>query len=369
MPALFIVLGLLIVFFAMWDGFETVVVPRTVRRNIRVAPYFFRMTWILASWFTRHVKSAKAKDATLSAYGPFVLVLLVGVWAMLLMTGFALLQHGIGLAVNVPSKQHSLGSEFYLSGTTFFTLGMGDEKPVGALARAVTVFEAGIGFGFLAVIVGYLPVFYQAFSRRETSALLVTSRAGRVPSATGVLQKYANVSSEALREILEKWEDCTAELLENYISYPILAFYRSHQDRQSWLAALCIMLDTCSILQVALDEDEEGVDVQAELTYNMAVRVLVVISTISRLEISTGEHGRLTHSQFNRLAEEVSGPKLKLSSSDEAWTELKVLRASYEPYLVALSQALFLELPDFLAKGDEPSSSPEETVREAETIA
>src|SRR2546422_6085889 len=69
-------------------------------------------------------------------------------------------------------------TDVYMSGTTFFTLGLGDVAPRTGLAKAITVIEAGTGFAFLAAVIGYFPVIYQAFSRREVAISLLDARAG-----------------------------------------------------------------------------------------------------------------------------------------------------------------------------------------------
>ena len=74
----------------------------------------------------------------------------------------------------------------YFSGVTFFTLGFGDISPRPA-GRALAVAEAGLGFAFLAVVISYLPVFYQAFSRREVTISLLDARAGSPPRAGSLL--------------------------------------------------------------------------------------------------------------------------------------------------------------------------------------
>src|SRR2546430_13391813 len=74
-------------------------------------------------------------------------------------------------------------TDLYLSGTTFFTLGLGDVAPQGSFARLLTVIESGLGFGFLAIVIGYFPVIYQAFSRREGTISLLAPRAGSPPHA------------------------------------------------------------------------------------------------------------------------------------------------------------------------------------------
>src|SRR5437879_1440837 len=107
------------------------------------------------------------------------------------------------------------------------------------LGRTLVVVEAGLGFGFLALLVSYLPVLYQAFSRREASISMLDARAGSPPSAAQALIRAAEGSQcDALEPFLREWERWSAEVLESHLSYPVLSYYRSQHDNQSWLAAL-----------------------------------------------------------------------------------------------------------------------------------
>ena len=124
-----------------------------------------------------------------SAFGPLSLFVLVVVWAAGLITGFGLLHWSLGTAISVPDAR--LDSYLYFSGTTFFTLGYGDMVAIGPVGRVLSVAEAGVGFMFLAVIVSYLPVLYQAFSRREITIALLDARAGSPPSAGELLRRLA----------------------------------------------------------------------------------------------------------------------------------------------------------------------------------
>lgn len=97
-------------------------------------------------------------------------------------------RHGIS---SRPTADGHFTTYLYFSGTTFFTLGYGDLVPTGAMGRVLSVAEAGIGFGFLAVVISYLPVLYQAFSRREIIISLLDARAGSPPSAGELLRRLA----------------------------------------------------------------------------------------------------------------------------------------------------------------------------------
>ena len=127
---------------------------------------------------------------------------------------------------------------------TFFTLGFGDLTPQGPTGRALAVAEAGIGFAFLAVVISYLPVFYQAFSKREVTISLLDARAGSPPTAGSLLLRLApGRNFEALDRFLQEWERFAAEVLESHLSFPLLSYYRSQHDNQSWLAAMTTILD------------------------------------------------------------------------------------------------------------------------------
>src|SRR4029077_4755154 len=112
------------------------------------------------------------------------------------------------------------GSVLYFSGSTFFTLGYGDVTPVGALGRVLSVMEAGIGFGFLALVISYLPILYQAFSRREITISLLDARAGSPPSAGELLMRFGRSRSLAnIAPLLAEWEQWAAQLLESHVSF------------------------------------------------------------------------------------------------------------------------------------------------------
>src|SRR5262249_28449260 len=151
------------------------------------------------------------------------------------------------------STELSPSDTLYLSGATFTTLGYGDVVPPGNTGRALAVVEAAAGFGFFAMVIGYLPVLYQSFSRRATLISLLDSRAGSPPAAGRLLLRLVPGGGSAMERLLERAEEWSAELLESHLSYPMLSYYRSQHDNQSWLAALACILDTCALLLTAAD--------------------------------------------------------------------------------------------------------------------
>jgi len=131
--------GLIILFGVLWEAFESIILPRRVTRPLRLARLFYRVSWKLWSGANGLFRSKKFRETHLSYYGPLSLLMLFATWASLLVLAFAMLHWADGSAVNTPGEPATFRTDLYLSGTTFFTLGLGDVTPRTSLARAITV--------------------------------------------------------------------------------------------------------------------------------------------------------------------------------------------------------------------------------------
>jgi hypothetical protein len=183
------IVGVLIIFLVLLDAFETIVLPRRVTRHFRLTAWFYRRTWVPWLRVARKITSPNRRESFLSYFGPLSVILLLVFWATGLIFGFALVQYGVGEHVKLGNEPITFGILMYHSGETFFTLGYGDIVPSNGPARALAVFEAGMGFAFLGVVIGYLPVVYQAFAARELEISLLDARAGSPPTATELLNR------------------------------------------------------------------------------------------------------------------------------------------------------------------------------------
>ena len=167
MSLLSAVLGIALILIVLGDAFETIVLSRRVTRRVRLARLFYKYTWRPWSASVRSIFSRRRQETYLGFYAPLSLLLLLILWATGLIIGFGLLHWASGSTIKTPDGTSSLSTYLYLSGTTFFTLGLGDVIPATSLGRGLIAFESGMGFGFLALVIGYLPVLNQSFSRRE----------------------------------------------------------------------------------------------------------------------------------------------------------------------------------------------------------
>ena len=334
----------------LWDAFEAMLLPRRVTRQIRFARLYFVYSWMPWAMLARRLPQGKRRNAFLSIYGPLSILGLFTVWAVSLIAGFGLLQWSLESPMHAPDVEYGFGDYFYFSGVTFFTLGFGDLTPSQPLGKFLAVVESGIGFGFLAVVIGYLPVLYQAFSRREVTISLLDARAGSPPTAAQILRRIALYGDQArLDRFFEEWERWAAEVLESHISFPVLSYYRSQHDNQSWLAALAAILDT-SALMVAGGRGAGRS--QAWMTFAMSRHVIVDLSQVFHVPPIPPETDRLPHDRLRSLRDELDAAGLELMEVESIERRLTELRGMYEPFLNALSGYLMITVPPVISAAE-----------------
>lgn len=336
------VIGIAIVVAVLWEAFETVVLPRRVARRFRLTVLYYRTTWFVWRAIARAVNKTARRESFLSVYGPLSLLMLFVVWASAIIAGFGLLYYS---ASTGGEAFHNLWTSFYLSGTTMFTLGLGDVVPHSPAQRFLAVVESGLGFGFLALVLSYLPVIYQAFSRREVSIVLLDARGGSPPTAAELLRRHTGADgARDLEQLLHDWERAAADMLESHISYPVVCYFRSQHNNESWLGALVALLDTCAILLANYDG---ALGRQARLTFAICRHTVVDLSQVFFSAPKKGTD-RLPAADLERLRAALAPTDFRLRDTPESIAKMEKLREMYEPYVEALGRRLAFVLPPFI---------------------
>src|SRR6202521_5074939 len=337
--------GIVSILAILLDAFETVVLPRRVQRSFRLTSWFYRRTWIPYRSLAGRIPSRARRENFLSYFGPLSLIFLLILWAAGLIFGFALLQYGVGEHFRLSGEPLSFGLLVYHSGEPFFPLGYGDIIPNSGVARALAVLEAGLGFGFLGVVIGYLPTIYSSFSRREIEISLLDARAGSPPSAAELLSRFGNCPQQAvLDQIFKDWERWAAEVLESHLSYPALSFFRSQHNNQSWLGALTTILDASALVIAGVDRIRNE---QAKITFAMARHAVVDLAQVVNARYNPPSD-RLPPQELNRLRQSLAERGLKLRDGAEFDEKLAHLRSLYEPYALAIALNLSIILPPWI---------------------
>ena len=336
------ILGLLLLFVTLWDAFETIILPRRVTRSFRLVRIFYLVSWRIWSTVSLWLRPAKKRESYLSYFGPLSLLILFAVWALTLIGSFSVIHWAIGSALLPSGQPGTFRTDLYMSGSTFFTLGLGDVLPQTRTARIVTISEAGVGFGFLAIVISYLPTLYGAFSQRELNISLLDARAGSPPTAAELLRRHAHFSNmDVITQLLRDWEIWSAQLMESHLSYPVLCYFRSQHDNQSWLAAFTVVLDVSSLI---ISYGSGLAKWQAQMTFAISRHAIVDIAEVLRVHPVPPEMNRLPPENLQKvrtLLLECGTPRC----NDAGDAKLKELRGMYEAYLNGLSSRLLMPLP------------------------
>jgi len=347
---LILIVGIASIFAVLLDAFQTIILPRRATGRFRLTHIFYASTWRPWVFVTNWMPNPKKRETSYSYYGPMSLIFLLVVWAAMLVIGFALIYYALGNPFTDPAQGAGFLSDLYVSGTTIFTLGLGDVTPHKGWVRELVILEAGTGFGFLAVVMGYFPVLYGAFSRREVSISLLDARAGSPPTAAELMRRHAYDGGEAaLALLLVEWERWSAELLESHISYPLLCYFRSQHNNQSWISALTAVLDTSALMIAGIEGREAR---QAQLTFAMARHAVVDLAQVFGLDPVINMPDRLPPERYIQLYDHLCQSGVGVCRdrhSAESMARLGEMRSLYEGYAQALSDYLRMPLPPWIS--------------------
>ncbi len=214
----------------------TLIVPRDT--PARVAALVSRLVMPLFKTFARPFRTYEAKDRVLAFQAPWFLLALLATWIGLLMSGFALMLFG---AVRL-----DIAAAYREAGSSLLTLGFATSRSPGA--TVIDLLAAASGLVVVALLIGYLPVLYGAFNRRETLVTMLESRAGAPAWGPEILWRHQRIHTlDALPVFYEDWERWCADVAESHSAYPMLLFFRSPDPLRSWLTGLLAVMDSAAL--------------------------------------------------------------------------------------------------------------------------
>ncbi len=348
------VIGALLVAAMLWEIFVAFLLPRRVKRDPRLVRAVFVRVW--RPW--RRVASAlptTSEDEMLGIYGPLGLVLELVLWVAVMMFGYACLQWAGGSHLGPGAVKVDFGNDLYYAAATMVSSSPGGLDAHETFARAVQIIDAGSGLAVLAIVIGYLPSLYQAFSSREATVSQLDARAGSPPSAGRLALRSAELGGwPALGDYLSGWEQWVAELMETHLAYPVLAYFRSQHVNQNWVSALCTVLDGCVIAMVCAPK---GTVDAARFTFAIARHAVVDLSYTYHVDPLDPDPDRLPLADLEELLRQLREagiePAADLATIHERATRLRGL---YEGYINAIAGWLDLPLPQWLAP-ESPTSN------------
>ena len=340
-------IGLVLVGVVLYDVFETVVVPRHTGSKWRLSPPIITLLWPLWQRVGVRITPTWRREDFLGTFAPFVIMLILVVWVLALMLGFGLAFHALQDQLDPPPRD--FWTAFYAAGTALLTIGYGDIVPQSVLARGLALLAGAAGLAVVALVISLTFNLYNSFSRREVLVLLLDPRAGAPPSGVTLLETYGSKRIVGmLAPLFNQYEAWTAELLDGHLAYPVLPFFRSSHDNQSWTSALGAVLDAATLLLTAVEQrpdDSEELRISkaaAEMMYHTGCHALVDLTQL-RVTVATTPDIRgpgIERSEFETACERLRVAGYASIASDTAWQAFCEHRGAYAARLNFLAHYL-----------------------------
>jgi ABC-type multidrug transport system fused ATPase/permease subunit len=338
-----VLLGLFLIGYVAWDVFNTVALPRPTPSVYRIARNLTRWSWRAWRWQANRM-SGQRRERWLGGFAPLLVLVLLVAWVLLLIVGFALIDLAYG--ADFAPAIDSFGTAFYAAGTGLMTIGFGDIVPTSMLTRLIVIASAGLGLGTVALVITYLFSLYGSFQRREVLVTTLDARAGAPPSGVALLETCQRAELlDELPELFAAWERWAAEVLDSHVAYPVLGYFRSSHDNESWIASLGAMLDAAVLLLTTVEGQPRG---RAEMLIAIGVHLVEDVSNF----FGFANDGRVgvERAEYDAARERLEAAGFPLESAEIGWILFAQIRARYASRLNEL--AGFWMTPPALWIGD-----------------
>jgi hypothetical protein len=332
--------GLVLVWLALRDIFQSVIVPRAVGRRWRASAYLARGMWAVfpkLAW-RRFPSDEDRREEFLGFFAPFSMVALIGVWGLMMIVGYGLMF--FALRAQLSPRGVDFWGALYFAGSSFLTIGFGDITGRGGLTRLLSLAAGASGLTTVSVLTAYLFMIFGSFQRRESFVVRVGARAGAPPSGVGLLTIAAlGHMRDGLDAVFMRGEEWIAEVMESHLAYPILVYFRSSHDYESWIATLGTLLDAATLLMTSIADQPNG---QARILYSVGRHCVHDFGNYFGIEGDLHAIG-IERSEFDRAHDRLAESGYRMHDRDAAWTRFSELRATYAGNLNAMAR--WLQVP------------------------
>jgi hypothetical protein len=320
--------GIALVFLVIDAAVRTLVLPRgSVVSLSRVIWLTSRRVFALIAG---RCKTYESRDRVLALYAPLTLLLLPVVWLALILGGFTMMFHALGVS--------SWRTAFVESGSSLLTLGF--VQPRDLPTSVLAFLDAAFGLGVLALFVAYLPSIYNAFSRREVLVAMLSARAGTPPSAIEFLIRTSRIDElQRLDEVWERFQEWFAEIEETHTSQAALVFFRSPRNDRSWVTGSGVVMDAAALSNSTIDiswSPEAALCVRAG--YSALRAVAEFFSIPYDPDPQQTDQTSIAREEFDDACRQLAAAGVPLKSDlDQAWIDFNGWRVNYDSVLIHLA--------------------------------
>lgn len=318
--------GALMVVAILQDIFLSVIVPRrapNLGRHLRISAILLPRLWQVWREIGLRLQSTERREGWLGSFGSFVVVVLLTAWAAGLMIGYGLML--FALRTGLRPEANDLGTAIYFAGVAFLTLGFGDIVAIGGLARAISLMAAATGLGLFALVITLLFTLYGSFQRREVAVVVLEAGAGAPPSGVTLLESHAlGGILDDLPRVFTEWQAWAAEVLDSHLAYPVLAYFRSSHDNDSWISSLGAVMDAATLVLTTIENGPIG---RAKLM--RAVGGHCLEDLVHAFELPDVFEVGVERAEFDEARRRLSKAGFTLRDAEQSWMLFSRLRSEY----------------------------------------
>jgi hypothetical protein len=328
-------IGLVLLVVVLLDVLLTVVVPRRspqIGRYVRISGYLTWRLWQFWRWCGLRMRSAEQRETFLGSFGALLVLLFLVTWVAGLIIAYGLMFDS--LRDQLRPEPETLGTAMYFAGTALLTLGFGDVVATGPVARLVSLIAAATGLGAFASVITLLFTLYGSFQRREVAVVVLEAGAGAPPSGVTLLETYAVAGIlDQLPQVFREWQAWSAEVLDSHLAYPILAYFRSSHDNDSWISSLGAVMDATTLVLTTIEDGPKG---WAKLC--RAVGGHCIEDLVQNFRLPDEPEVGVEREEFDAARERLEHAGFRLRDGDRAWADFSRLRAEYAGRVNALAR-------------------------------
>lgn len=338
------IVGVALVLIMSSDLFQSVILPRpayTWRASAQIVP----RVWQIVGVVGLRIRDAERREALYSVFAPAMLVTLIIFWITGLVLGFGFIFYA--LRVGLKPEPTNYWAAAYYAGTSMLTLGYGDIVGESGLTRALSLVAAAVGLATFAIVTAFFFALFSAFQRREQFIVAMRERTGAPPSGVDLLERHVALEMvDELPVVFRRAEEWMADLMETHLAYPMLSYFRSTHDNQSWIGTIGALLDASALLITTVDAGAVG---SSKMLNRLGRHLVNDFTSYYRFEDEIGAVG-IERDEFASAHARLEAMGLKMRNLDEAWNAFAALRATYAEPLNAM--ALYWRIPPALWIGD-----------------
>ena len=192
MRVISVIAGTILIVVAVVDTVGTLVATRIQTRRWWPTAVLYRYSWPMWRAFGRKIDDEDRREGFLSIYGPLSLLTLLVFWVTMQVIGWGLVWWGYRSGIHTID---SLLESIYYAGVGFFTVGFGDVVPVASAPRVLVLVEAFFGVTTMALLIGFMPTLFAAYSTREELVSTLDDLSGQRVTPLGLLEAYRETAT------------------------------------------------------------------------------------------------------------------------------------------------------------------------------